>query len=398
MTRLSKRLSVLGESQTVALNSTLVRLKREGRDVVALGAGEPDFDTPEHIKEAAKRAIEDGFTKYTPAEGLLELREAIGAWIREEYGADYKPNQIVVTSGAKFAVFQAILALCDPGDEVILPRPYWVSYPEQIKLADAAIRYMDPDSPDGLKITARQLNSAINTKTRLLILNSPSNPSGAVYSREELAELVEVIRDRGLLVLADEIYDKIVFDGLKFTSLCQFESIRDRVILINGVSKSFAMTGWRIGWMAAAADIAGAVKKYQGHSTSNPASISQKAALAAVAGSKEFIGEMHQAFTQRRNYVLDRLNAMPGVRCQLPQGAFYAFPDVSACYGKSRDGFSVNDSISFCDFLLQRHNVAVVPGCAFGMDTHVRLSYATSMEVLQKALDRIEAGIQGLMA
>jgi aspartate aminotransferase len=398
MNRISKRMALLGESQTVALNSTLARLKREGRDVVALGAGEPDFDTPEHIKEAAKRAIENGFTKYTPAEGTMELREAIGAWIREEYGADYKPNQIVVTCGAKFAVFQAILALCDPGDEVILPRPYWVSYPEQIKLADADIRYLDPDSPDGLKITARGLRAAINAKTRLLILNSPSNPSGAVYSHEELAALVEVIHDSGIHVLADEIYDKIVFDGLKFTSLCQFESIRDQVILVNGVSKSFAMTGWRIGWLAAEAAIAEAVKKYQGHSTSNPTSISQKAALAAMVGSKQFIAEMHQAFTQRRNYVHERLNAMPGVRCQLPQGAFYAFPDVSACYGRALDGFTVNDSISFCDYLLQRHNVAIVPGCAFGMDSRVRLSYATSMEQLKKALDRIEAGIQGLMA
>ena len=393
---LAQRMIKMQESQTVALNSTLARLKREGKDIVALGAGEPDFDTPDFIKEAAIEAIRHGYTKYTPAEGSMELREAIAGWLQEAYGAHYTPREIVVTAGAKYAVFQAILAVCDPGSEVILPQPYWVSYPEMIQLADATCRLIDPADRNHLKISAAELKAAINAKTRLVILNSPSNPSGAVYSREELAALVEVIRDSGVYLLSDEIYDQIVFDENGYTSLTQFPEIRSQLLLVNGVSKSYAMTGWRIGFLAAPEEIAVAVIKYQGHTTSNPASISQKAALAGYLGSKTFIGEMRGAFLARRDYVYKRLMAMPRVKCLLPQGAFYAFPDVSAWYGREKNGYRIIDSVSFCQYLLQEFGVAIVPGCAFGMDTHVRLSYATSMAVLEKALDRIENGIQSL--
>jgi len=393
---LAKRMVRMQESQTVALNSTLARLKREGKDVVALGAGEPDFDTPGFIKEAAIEAIRQGYTKYTPAEGSMELREAIAAWLQAAYGARYTAKEIVVTSGAKFAVFQAVLAVCDPGSEVVLPRPYWVSYPEMVQLADATCRFIDPADREHLKISAAELKAAINQKTRLVILNSPSNPSGAVYSREELAELVQVIRDTGVYLLSDEIYDQIVFDEGGYTSLSQFPEIRSQLLLVNGVSKSCAMTGWRIGFLAAPEEIAKAVIKYQGHTTSNPASISQKAALAGYLGSKDFIGEMRAAFLERRDYVYKRLMAMPRISCLLPQGAFYAFPDVSAWYGREKNGFKITDSVSFCQYLLQEFGVAIVPGVAFGMDTHVRLSYATSMAVLEKALDRIESGIKSL--
>jgi len=397
MVQISQRMSQISESQTVALSGLMARLKREGKDVVALGAGEPDFDTPQHIKEAAIAAIQKGFTKYTAAEGTAELREAICRWLLEEYQAEYKPSQIVVTCGAKHAVYQAILAVCNPGDEVLLPAPYWVSYPEQIKLAGATIKFMETNERSNLKISAAQLKDAITSRTKLLILNSPSNPSGAVYDARELSSLAEVIHDSGIMVLSDEIYDKIVFDDAQFASIAQFPEIRDQLLLVNGVSKTFAMTGWRIGFLAAHQDVANAVKNYQGHSTSNPTSISQSAALTAMLGQKQFIADMRAAFTERRNYVHHRLCAMPNVRCLLPQGAFYAFPNVSAYFGKRKGDRLIQSSVDLCGYLLQDFGVAIVPGSAFGMDSHARLSFATSMAVLEKALDRIENGLKSLL-
>ena len=396
MPGLSQKFSQISESQTVALNSLMARMKREGRDVVALGAGEPDFDTPQHIKDAAITAIRQGKTKYTPADGIMDLKEAISKWLADDYGAVYKPSEIIVTPGAKYAVFQALLAVCDPDDEVLLPVPYWVSYPEQIKLAGAVLKPLQPEKKAELKITAEQLDRAITDKTKVLILNSPSNPSGAVYSAKELEDLVKVIEKRGIYVISDEIYDKIVYDGVPFASMTKYAAIREQLLLVNGVSKSFAMTGWRIGYLAAPQEIATAVKKYQGHTTSNPTSISQYAALSGINGPKEFINEMMKAFTERRNYVHTRLINMPGVSCMLPQGAFYAFPDFGAYIGTSQNGVEMNSSIDLCGYLLEKFDVAIVPGIAFGMDTHARLSFATSMEVLEKALDRIESGLASL--
>ena len=393
MPHISKRLSQISESQTVALNGLMAKMKREGKDVVALGAGEPDFDTPEHIKKAAIESINAGFTKYTPADGTMELRETICDWIKSEYGAEYQPNEVIVTCGAKHAVYEGILSVADPGDEILLPAPYWVSYPEQIKMAGANAVILDTNLENGLKITADQLRSAITSKTRLLILNSPSNPSGAVYSKKELDELVKVIKETGIYVMSDEIYDKIIYDNMPYTSLTQYPEIRDQLLLVNGVSKSFAMTGWRIGFLAGPKDLVTAIKKYQGHSTSNPTSISQKAALAGYKGDKDFLGKMTAAFTERRNYVHQRLNAMQGVTCMLPQGAFYVFPDFSWYYGKK----NINTSIDLCGYLLETFNVAIVPGVAFGMDSCARLSFATSMDVLKKALDRIEEGLKSLL-
>jgi len=393
MPHVSQRLSQISESQTVALNSLMAKMRREGKDVIALGAGEPDFDTPDHIKAAAIASIKEGFTKYTPADGIMELREAICVWLKNEYGADYVPNEIIVTCGAKHAVYEGILSVVDPGDEVILPAPYWVSYPEQIKMAGAVVKVIDSKQENGLKITARELEKAITDKTRLLILNSPSNPSGAVYDEKELQALVAVIKESGIYVLSDEIYDTIIYDGIKYTSMIKFKEIRNQVLLVNGVSKSFAMTGWRIGYLAAHKDIVTAVKKYQGHSTSNPTSISQKASLAGLLGEMDFLKTRNKAFTERRDYVHKRLNSIKGVNCMLPQGAFYAFPDLSFYFGKR----GINSSKDLCGYLLENFNVAIVPGIAFGVDQNARLSFATSMQVLEKALDRIESGLKSLL-
>jgi len=319
MPHISKRLSQISESQTVALNSVMAKMRREGKDVITLGAGEPDFDTPAHIKKEAILAIEQGFTKYTPADGMLDLKDAIIDWMKNDLNVTYQPNELVITCGAKHAVYQSIAAVCDPGDQVIMPKPYWVSYPEQIKLVGAEMITIAPKNDD-LKITAAQLKAAITDKTKLLILNSPSNPSGAVYSETELAALAAVIKETGIYVLSDEIYDQIVFDGLDFASMTAFPDIRDQLIYINGVSKSFAMTGWRIGFLAAHKDIATAIKKFQGHVTSNPTSISQKAAWAGYKQDKAFLLEMVTAFQQRRDYVIGRLNEMPNVSCMTPKG------------------------------------------------------------------------------
>jgi len=393
MPHVSQRLANVCESQTVALNSLMAKMRREGKDVVALGAGEPDFDTPDFIKEEAIAAIRQGFTKYTPADGILELREAVCNWLKDEYNADYQANEVIITNGAKHAVYEGILAVVDPGDEVLLPAPYWVSYPEQIKMAGGVEKILDTKKEDGYKITPQQLEKAITSKTRLLILNSPNNPSGAVYSEAELAGLAAVIKKTGIYVLSDEIYDTIIYDQKKFTSMIKYREIRDQLLLVNGVSKSFAMTGWRIGYLAAHKDIVNAVKRYQGHSTSNPTSVSQKAALAGLLGKKDFLAVMNKAFTERRNYVHQRLTAIPGVSCMLPQGAFYAFPDFSFYYGKK----GIQGSNDLCSYLLEQFNVALVPGMAFGMENNTRLSFATSMQALVKALDRIENGLKSLL-
>ena len=383
----------LGESQTVGLTSLTNDLIRRGNDVVTLGVGEPDFETPENIKQAGIRAIRQGYTKYTAADGLFELKQAIISWLEEKYNASYSPGEIVVTGGAKQAVAQAIFAVCDPRDEVIVPKPYWVSYPELVRFAGATVKHISTTPDSNLKITAAQLERAITPKTRMLILNSPGNPSGAVYQAEELQEIVDIIRMSGIFVLADEVYDQIVYDDKPFASLSSFAEIKDQLLYVNGVSKSFAMTGWRLGFLAANKDIAAAVKKYQGHTTSNASTISQHAAIEAYLGEKTFIQDMVSAYQQRRDYVVKRLKNLEKVECVLPQGAFYAFPDFSAYYNNDS---GLSSSIEFCNYLLKEVNVAIVPGIAFGMDRHVRISYAASTATLEKALDRIEAGLESI--
>lgn len=396
MRSLSRRIEQIEESKTLALQTLIQTKRRQKINIISLGAGEPDFPSPDNVKQAGIEAIQKNFTVYTPSDGIIDLKEAIIAWMTERRGLKYTPDQIVVTCGAKHAVAQAILAVCNPGDEVLLPAPYWVSYPEMIKIADGVVKILPTTQESGFKITASQLEAAISPKTRALIMNSPSNPTGAIYSQKELANLIPVLKAHDLYVISDEIYDEIVFDGLEFASMASFREILDQVILINGVSKAFAMTGWRIGYLAAEKSIARAVSRYQGHTTSNPTSISQKAALAAYLGKKDFINSMNAEFDRRRHFVIDRLNQMNGIKCPMPAGAFYAFPNIEHYFSKSYQGWQITSSEDLCKFLIEQENIALVPGSAFGSEGYVRLSYAASMATLQQALDRIESGLKKL--
>ena len=389
----SRRIRSVEKSRTLAITDKAKALARSGIDVVSLSAGEPDFDTPAHVKEAAIQAIKDGFTKYTASTGIPELRQAVADRLNREANADYTASNVLVTCGGKHAIFSAVLALCDPGDEVLIVSPHWVSYPEMAKLAGAVPRFVRVPEENGFHLEKEALREAISPRTKLLILNNPTNPSGAVYDRERLAELVEVLAGTNVYVVSDEIYGKIVYDGADYVSLAGFPEIRDRVLVVDGVSKAYAMTGWRIGFLIASNPVAEAVAKVVGHSTSNATSVSQKAALAALTGDQSCVEEMREEFDRRRRYVCQRLTAVPGVRCRLPEGAFYVFPDVSAYLG-GPDGPA--DSFELCDRLLESEHVAVVPGGAFGMEGHIRISYASSMEQLERGLDRIEAGLAAL--
>jgi aspartate aminotransferase len=394
VSHVSIKFSQISESQTVALTSLTADLIRQGKDVITLGVGEPDFDTPENIKKAGIFAIQAGRTKYTASDGLYDLKQAIGNWLEEMYNAHYSPEEIVITNGAKQAVAQAIFAVCDPGDEVIIPKPYWVSYPEQVKLAGAVPKMVHTAAENGFKITAEQLNREITSKTRMLLLNSPGNPSGAVYDIEELESLVEVARKAGIYILADEVYDQIIYDGKQFASLSSFKEFKSQLLYINGVSKSYAMTGWRIGFLAGDSAITRAVKKYQGHITSNASTISQYAAIEAYLGEKTFLPIMRAEYQKRRDYVLKRLTSFKNVSCFTPEGAFYAFSDFSAYYNRD---MGLTSSVEFCKYLLKEFNVAIVPGIAFGMDDYARLSFATTLDTLEKALDRIEECLDSIL-
>ncbi len=383
MQQLAQRATTLTPSLTLAIDAKAKKLKAEGVDVCGFGAGEPDFDTPQYIKDAAVQALAAGFTKYTPSSGIPELRAAIADKLKNENGLEYKPSQIIVNCGAKHSCYKAILATCQAGDEVIIPAPYWLSYPEMAKLADAAPVIVETTEASGFKITPDQFRDAMTPATKLIILNSPGNPTGTVYSREELQALAEVALEEDILMLSDEIYEKITYDGVQPVSLASLgENVYDLTITVNGFSKAYAMTGWRLGYVAAPEPIAAAIDSIQSHSTSNPTSFAQKGALAGLKGDQSFIGEMVKAFAERRAYMYDRLTKIPGVTCVKPMGAFYMLPNVSS-FGLSSTAFSSK--------LLDEQKVAVVPGIAFGSDAHVRLSYACSMENIQKGLDRIEA-------
>lgn len=377
-------------SQTVALTGLVAELRRQGKDIIDLGAGEPDFDTPEPVRQAAITAIQKGKTKYTPNTGTLALREAIAANLHKEYGAVYQPNEIIVSNGAKQSVFNAILAICNPGDEVILPAPYWVSYPEQIRMAGATITTVINPDYDDFKLTPARLRAALSPKTKLLILNSPSNPTGTVYTTDELQALVDLIRQHEFFVLADEIYIKLIYDGVATTSLCAFPEIRDRLILVNGFSKAYAMTGWRLGFAAASTPIVKVMDKIQSHTTSNACSISQEAGLAAISGNQEAIALMRQKFDERRRFVYERLAKMPGIALRLPKGAFYMFINVGELLGRHANGKKMHTADDICKYLVEHAGVALVAGEAFGSLLHVRLSYATDMKTLHEAMRRLE--------
>lgn len=390
MEKVSARLAALSESQTIAMNQKSRELKAQGFDIINLGVGEPDFNTPAHIKDAAKKAIDDNFSFYPPVAGYPDLLEAISRKLKVENNLDYAPSQICVSTGAKHCLANAILTLIDKGDEVIIPAPYWVSYAEQVKLAEGINVIIDTDVESNFKITAAQLESAITPKTKALLMCSPSNPSGSIYSFDEMKALMEVVeRHPNIIVISDEIYEHINFVG-KHVSPANIESVKDRVVVINGVSKAYAMTGYRIGYMAAAPWIIKQVVKLQGQITSGSTTIAMKAATAALNSDQSIVAEMCKAFLRRRNLVVEFLKQIPLMKCNVPDGAFYVFPDISAYFGKSVGDITINNSEDFCMYLLNHAHVSVVPGSGFGNDNCFRLSYATSDENLLEALNRIK--------
>ncbi|WP_301185851.1 pyridoxal phosphate-dependent aminotransferase [uncultured Muribaculum sp.] len=397
MTHISERVQALAPSATLAMSQKSNELKAQGVDVINLSVGEPDFETPAHIKEAAKRAIDENYTFYTPVPGYMSLRKAVSEKLLKENGVSYAPEQIVVSNGAKQALCNVILATINPGDEVIIPMPAWVSYVEMVKLAGGKTVEIHADIKQEFKITPEQLEAAITPATRMILICSPSNPTGSIYSREELEALVKVLaKYPDIMVLADEIYEHINFTG-SFTSMASFPEIADRTVIINGVSKAYAMTGWRIGYCAAPQWLAKAVTKLQGQYTSNASSIAQKAAEAAYTGSQECIAEMNKAFERRRDLVVKLASEIPGLKVNRPQGAFYLFPEVSAYLGKTTpDGKKIETSGDLAMYLLESGHVATVDGGAFGMEGYIRLSYATSDDNLREALRRIREALLNL--
>lgn len=397
MKPLANRVSSIQPSVTLAISAKAKELRAQGVDVVGFGAGEPDFDTPQNIKDAAVRALDAGFTKYTPASGTLELKQAVCDKMSRDNGLDYQPSQVLISCGAKHSLYNIAQALFESGDEVIIPAPYWVSYPDQVLLQGAVPRIVETREEDRFRLTADLLRRNISEKTKALILNSPSNPTGSGYPLEALKEIAELVVEYDLYVISDEIYEKLVYGGFEFHSIAEVgEEVRKRTLIVNGVSKSHSMTGWRIGWAAGPEEIIRPMSNIQSQSTSNPTSISQKAAQEALNGPQEEVERMVQEFDRRRRYAVDRLNAMEGVSCTEPDGAFYVFPRMDAFYGKKYGGSAVRTSVDLCDYLLKEARVAAVPGGAFGADAYIRLSYATSMEMIEKGLDRLERALKGL--
>jgi aspartate aminotransferase len=389
---LCKRAMNISKSLTLAIDEKSKKMKSEGYDVVGFGAGEPDFDTPELIKQAAKEALEKGITRYTPASGTLELKKAVCDKLRRDNGLDYEPNQIIISNGAKHSLYNTFQAILNPGDEVIIPTPYWLSYPEMVKMADGAPVFLETSEADDFKITMDALRNAVTPKTKAFILNSPSNPNGCVYESEELEEIAKMALDRKFLIISDEIYEELVYDGMKHISIASLgEDIKQQTITINGMSKAYAMTGWRIGYAAGPAEIIKVMGNIQSHSTSNPNSIAQYASVAALEASDICTREMVQVYSERRLFMVDRINRIEKLSCRLPKGAFYVMMNISQLIGKRYGNKVITGSISFAEALLESKMVSVVPGIAFGADSFVRLSYATSLENIAKGLDRIES-------
>ncbi|OGS24317.1 MAG: aspartate aminotransferase [Elusimicrobia bacterium RIFOXYB2_FULL_48_7] len=394
---LARRMSLISPSPTLAITAKANKMKAEGINVIGFGAGEPDFDTPANIKEAAKKAIDSGFTKYTPTSGTKELKEAVCRKFKTDNNLDYSPAEILVSCGAKHSIFNIIFALCDDGDEVIIPSPYWVSYPEMVRVAGGKPVFINTTQENNYKITPAQLEKAITPKTKILILNSPSNPTGMVYNEQELAAIAEILVRKNIYCISDEIYEKLVYDGQKHISIASFsENIKRLTIVVNGVSKSHAMTGWRIGYAAGPKEIIQAMSNLQDHSTSNPSSISQAASVEALTGPSDSFKVMFDAFLKRRNTMVDRLNAIKGFKCLKPQGAFYVFPDVSEILKKNFNGKPICSSLALAEILLEQAKVAVIPGGVFGEDKAIRLSYATSDGNIAEGLDRIGKFISSL--
>ncbi|MEG0441781.1 MAG: pyridoxal phosphate-dependent aminotransferase [Oscillospiraceae bacterium] len=391
MKELSRIAEAVQASTTLAIDAMFKQMKADGIDVIGFGAGEPDFSTPDHIKAAGIAAIEHNQTKYTPAAGIMELRRAVCTRLKSDFELDYTPSQIVAASGAKHNLFAALQALVNPGDEIIIPAPYWVSYYELAKMVGAVPVIVETTEAEGFKLTAEKLAAAITPKTKAMLFNNPSNPTGMVYEKSELEALGAVCVENEVYVIADEIYCNLVYDGLKFTSFASLSpAVKELTILINGVSKSYAMTGWRIGYSASTEKIAKVMANYLSHSTSAPSSISQWAAVEALSGSQDTVESMRQEFERRRNYIVERMNRIDGVSCICPQGAFYVMMNLEKLKGRTLGGIKINGSDDFAKAFLEQGLVAVVPCSGFGADNFVRWSYATSMENIKAGLDRLE--------
>lgn len=394
---ISERAKNISPSPTLAITAKAKQMKADGIDVVSFGAGEPDFDTPQHIKDAAIKSLEAGFTKYTPASGTVDLKQAIVAKLKRDNGIEYDKSQIIVSLGAKHSIYNAVLSTINPGDEVIIPAPYWVSYPEIVKMADGKCVFVNADESTGFTASIEGLKAAVTPKTKMLILNSPSNPTGGVYSKEQLEAIAAFAVEHGIHVLSDEIYEKIIYDERKHISIASLgDDIKKLTITINGLSKAYSMTGWRLGYAAAEKEIVSAMGNIQGHSTSNPVSFTQPAAVAALNGPQDVVSKMVAEFDNRRKYIVDRLNAMDGITCSMPGGAFYVFPNISGLFGRSFKGKTIKGSNCLAEFLLNEALVAVVAGSGFGADSYMRLSYATSMAAIEKGMDRIAEAIKKL--
>ncbi len=394
---ISRRAQGIKPSPTLTITAKAKAMKAEGIDVIGFGAGEPDFDTPDHIKKAAIKALESGFTKYTPAGGIDELKDAVIEKFKRDNGLEYDRTQILISCGGKHSLYNLAQVLFDTGDEVIIPSPYWVSYPPIVTLADALPVILETTEESGFKMDLDKLRGTITKRTKALVLNSPCNPTGTTYTEGELREIADIILEKGIYVISDEIYEKIVYDGFHYVSIASFdEEIKERTIIVHGVSKTYSMTGWRIGFAAGPSSIIEAMNKVQGQSTSNPTSISQKASQEALNGPQDVVEAMVREFQERRNYVVDRINSWQGVSCVKPAGAFYAFPNCSSYLGRSFRGKPIRDSMELADYLLNVARVAVIPGAAFGAEGFERLSFATSMENIEIGTERIDKALREL--
>src|SRR5882724_5232071 len=386
--KISARAASLAPSLTLAIDSKAKQMKADGIDVVGFGAGEPDFDTPQHIKDAAAKALADGFTKYTPSAGIPELRQAIADKFKRENGLSYKPSQIIVSCGGKHSCYNVILATCEEGDEVLIPAPYWLSYPEMVKLASATPVILETSDKTEFKVTPEQLRAAITPRTRLFILNSPSNPTGSVYTPEEIKALGDICVEKEVLIMSDEIYEHLLYDGATHKSVASFSQAHyEHTIVVHGFAKAWSMTGWRLGFLAAPEPIAKAIDAVQSHSTSNPTSFAQKGGVAALTGPQDHLPKWLAEFSKRREFAFKKLNSIPGISCVNAKGAFYLFPNISKIGLKSAD---------FCAKLLEQQKVAAVPGIAFGADDYLRISYATSMANIEKGLERMDKFVRSL--
>jgi len=390
---LSERIENIMPSQTLAITAQVLKMKAEGKKIISFGAGEPDFDTPANIQDEAIKAIRGGFTHYTAASGIPELKKAVIEKLKRDHGLHYQVSEIIISNGAKHCLYNALMALCNPGDEVLLPIPCWVSYTEQIKLAQAKPVFIPTNQENQFQLSAKQLEKSITGKTRVLLLNTPHNPTGAVYNPEELKNIAKILVENDIYCISDEIYEKLVYDEAKHLSIASLGSdIKERVILINGVSKSYAMTGWRIGYAAGPEEIVSGMSKFQGHCTSNANSIAQKASVEALIGNQDSIGYMRGEFDKRRTRIIDHLNEIKGFQCDMPKGAFYAFPNIKKLLnnGIVFNGQEIKSSLQLTEFILNKGEVAVVPGSAFEAEGYLRLSYATSMPEIEEGMNRLK--------